>query len=331
MATITVWAESGDIHGNVCSDARLRDEDGSIATADTPRGQAGWQVGIRYDSDFNGLVRKLTTEVVPKHGKIKRLAIHAHGVAGEVYVNGENKTPLSVPTIDQFQALLAQLQHCLTVDAVVIFAGCMAGQGDRGDQLLMEVSRRLPGRQVVAFETIGYAPGGKAQTRKGEGCTEPGMRDTNAISPSGKGGTVQEQREAEWGQVWNNLGAFPWASEFSTHAVVARNGHIIRQREARNEEQRKAAIARIPKKPAHPLPKGQAPLPLMVELTDTEQMVFAVMDGSPKSVDALVAETGLAMVQVEQAVRKLSAKMLIRWARSGEAAGYVNFLNRYVA
>jgi hypothetical protein len=331
MATITVWAETGDIHGNVCADARLRSDDSkTLATSDTPRGQAGWEMGIRYGNDLNGLVRKLM-EITRTQGKIRRLAIHAHGEPGKVYVNGLSQPPLSIETMQQFEAILTLLRPCLTDDAVVVFAGCLAGQGEHGDELLKEVSRRLPGRQVVAFETIGYAPGGKTQTRVGDDCTEPGMRDTDAPGGGGTGGKVQFERETRWGQAWNNLEALPWASEFSTHAVVARGGHIIRQRSDRAAELRAAAFAKVPRKPKQKMPKGQGPLPLMVELTPAEELVFAMIDLSPRSVDALTGATGLHRVQVEQAVRSLSAKMLIRWTGSGEAAGYVNFLNRYVA
>src|SRR5690349_420363 len=95
MDTTTVWAETGDIHGNVCEDARLRGDDGeTVLDHDTPRGQSGWEVGIRYGTNFQALAEKLKTEVVPKRGKIRRLAIHAHGLSGEVYVNGGSQPPL---------------------------------------------------------------------------------------------------------------------------------------------------------------------------------------------------------------------------------------------
>lgn len=331
MATVSVWAETGDIPGNVCRDARLRDDDGeTIALFDSPRGQVGWQVGIRYENNLDLLASRLKNEIVPKHGKIRRLAIHAHGGPGAVFVNGTDNTPLTLDTLAQFRAAIAQIHDSLTPDAVVLFMGCVAAQN--GDGLLMEVSRLLPGRKVVAFTTIGYAPGG-AQMRPGADCSEPGMRVTKLPWSLKKGTKVQQDQEAEWNSMWNHLDLFPWADEYSPTAVIARNGNIIQQSSERPEaiEKREAAFDRIPRKPSKQQPKGQGPLPVMHELTLEEQLVYAVSDMSqPKGIDALTSETGLKRLQVEQAVRSLSGKMLIRWTRRGEEAGYVKFLDRYM-
>jgi hypothetical protein len=336
MKTVSVWAESGDVPGNVCEDARLRQEDGStLANGDTPRGQAGWEVGIRYQSNFHQLATTLALEVAPKQGKVRRLAIHAHGLAGEVYVNGGNRPPLRANTLADFKADLALIRDSLAPDAVVLFVGCLAGQGKEGDQFLMEVSRLLPGRKVAAFETIGYAPAGKLQERKSffTSCTEPGMRVTDEISPSGERALVRERREAAWAQLWDQLNLFPWASETSPHAIVARNGVIIQQRPDRNSaaEKREEAAAAIPRPPLKKPARGQEPLPMMVDLTPEEQLVYAVLDmDHPQSVDWIAWSTGLHQLQVQQAVNGLRKKLLIMWAQRGEAAGYVRLLNRYV-
>jgi hypothetical protein len=346
MKTVSVWAASGDVPMNVCEDARLRKEsDGfksdvkeflgfssPFANGDTPRGQAGWEVGINYTSNFHQLATTLALDVAPKQGKIRRLAIHAHGLPGQVFVNGSNRPPLELNTLEGYKADLALIRDSLAPDAVVLFVGCLAGQGKAGDAFLMEVSRLLPGRKVVAFETIGFAPAGKLQERAGENCTEPGMRDTDA--PDGSHDPlVARQRAAAWAPLWNRLDLLPWASETSPHAVVARNGVIIQQRFDRESaaEKREEAAAAIPRPPLKKPAKGQEPLPMMVELTAEEQLVYAVLDmAQPKTVDMISWATGLHQLQVQQALKGLTRKMLITWVQRGEMGGYVRFLNRYV-
>ena len=103
--------------------------------------------------------------------------------------------------------------------AVILFVGCLAGSGRAGTDLLIALSRVWPNRKVVAFATLGYAPGG-AMSRSGEHCTEPGMRDTTALYPG------EADRDA--GRYWGDLTVWPWATETSPQAKVAMNQTIIR-------------------------------------------------------------------------------------------------------
>lgn len=140
-----------------------------------------------------------------------------------VYVNGQHTQGLDKNTA--YTTYLSDLQAIglLTPDnpnspAVIMFMGCIACMGQAGTGLLIALSRIWSHRKVVAYATLGYAPGGEMK-RRGESCTEPGMRDTTTSFPGAA------DRDA--GRYWRELNSWPWASESSTHAKVALDGQII--------------------------------------------------------------------------------------------------------
>jgi hypothetical protein len=348
--TITVWAENGDIHGKVCPDARLREEDGQTVTNwDSPRGQAGWEVGIRY-TNLEQLASQLK-ELTKGGKKIRRLAIHAHALPGKVFVDGDNQEPLQpgiLQNLGKYQASLGQIRDCLSDDAVVIFMGCEAAQEAEGDLFLSGVSRALPGRKVVGIETIGYASGEKYQTRVGDSCTEPGMRDTDAMSPGRSlGDDIVAQREGKWAPLWNDLQRLPWASEYSLHAVVARNGAIIQQRPDRPVAKNKREEIKEQTSPSETeqwqkmnllgkrlmMQKSMRPPigpPAPVELTREELLVYAILPSgptdTPMDMDSIASETGLSLDRARAGVRDLVRKMGAIFTKRGETPGYVKFM-----
>jgi hypothetical protein len=237
---VTVWTSSRDVPGIVCEDARLTDrsrrswpwQDRPITTVDQIYGQAGWDVGVNF-LDIGDLLTKLTTLMLPayvagasrriRRGEIRRLAIHAHGVSGTIFINGQRAaTSLSASTVGSLHTELHGIGLMTPDDAqnpaVILFPGCLAGQGADGTALLIALSRVWPNRRVVAFATLGYAPGGD-MSRTGAHCTEPGMRDTTALFPG------EADRNA--GRYWGNLRDWPWASETSPRAKVAINERLI--------------------------------------------------------------------------------------------------------
>jgi len=236
--SLAVWACARDVPIYVCSDARLTDRSRiniisrSVTGTDQDHGQANWQVGINF-VDLADLVAQLRSFQVPEHvsgggrqvrrGQITRLAINAHGNWGEVFINGQTHTPTL--TADSLRALHEQLHQIglMTPNsrdnpAVILLVGCVAGTGEPGNRLLRGLSRLWPNRKVVGFTTIGFSHGGE-MSRSGDGCTEPGMRDTHATSPG------EADRSA--GRYWTDRRAWPWASETSPHAKVALNDRII--------------------------------------------------------------------------------------------------------
>lgn len=238
--SVNVWANSRDVPGYVCSDARLTERseihipfmDRPLAVGDRLYGQAGWQIGVNF-RDLADLARQLKTLPLPsylpgggrpiRHGEIQRLAIHAHGAAGTIFINGQDDArTLTAQTVNANHAHLHEI-GLMTPDspsnpAVILFVGCLAGGTRSGTELLIALSRVWPNRKVVAFATLGYAPGGR-MLRSGQGCSEPGMRDTNALYPG--------EADANVGRYWEDLASWPWASESSARAKVALNGAII--------------------------------------------------------------------------------------------------------
>jgi hypothetical protein len=108
-------------------------------------------------------------------GQIERLAINAHGLTGgQVFVNGKNEKPLSLKTIQEFQADLEAIGRAIDESGIVLFMGCIAGMFREGSQFIIELSKLWPGRRVAAFQVIGFAQGGPI-SRSGAKCTEPGM------------------------------------------------------------------------------------------------------------------------------------------------------------
>jgi hypothetical protein len=235
---LAIWANAPDVPGAVCADARLRGRNGGPAyPAGETYGQGGWDMGIQFSS-LADLARKLFGSPVntPSHlcgnwvrdcapirrGQVTRLAINAHGLAGQVFVNGRSGPALTSESVSASHGDLHNIGLSTSESAVILLMGCLAGQGAEGTRLLQALSRVWPGRTVVGFATIGYAPGG-AMKRPGDPCTEPGMRDTS--NTSGSLSSAVEDRA--YGGIWNDLGRLPWASEVSPHAKVVQNGAVI--------------------------------------------------------------------------------------------------------
>lgn len=232
--SICVWATQSDVPGKVCKDARLTNKDAwftslfkrKVTSKDQLYGQAGWDIGINFQT-MDDLAGQLESLSLPNgeaiKGKIQRLAINAHGTVGHIFINGVHAEDLSSETIPAFKTKLIRIGLLLpdssADNAVVLFVGCLVAAGQPGKKLLIELSKIWPNRKVVGFISLGYVAGGE-MLRSGEGCTEPGMRDTAEDAPTGA------DRVA--GRYWPDLKTWPWATENSPRATVALNAQIIK-------------------------------------------------------------------------------------------------------
>jgi hypothetical protein len=223
------------------------------------KGQAGWDVGINYQS-LDDLLVKLktdtrrwlnevgdpqpwnpllpTTALSPEPRRlplsatklrtllprIGRLAIHCHGGPGIAYINGTGagKARIDQTNVASFTRKLVTLSTMLTADATVLFMSCMTGQGPEGTTFLQDVSALMPGRMVVAFQTNGFAPGSN-QTRAGDFCAEPGMRVTDGMW----GDAIKGLTDSKYMKQWSDLNALPWAWEGARFAKAARGGKLL--------------------------------------------------------------------------------------------------------
>lgn len=233
---VAVWANGPETHGVVCTDARLTDRAGSsvfsrdLSSTDQDYGQTGWDIGLNFSS-LKDLAARLTGLLRPKwvsgvgtrieRGEVRRLAIHTHGVSGQVFVNGREAPPLTAsatPMHGDLHSIGLMTPDDAANPAVILFVGCLAGQGRAGTELLSALSRVWPNRKVVGYASLGYAPGGR-MLRSNDGCVEPGMRDTEKTH-------VGEADDAA-GKLWSDRNIWPWASESSPRAKVAMNGAVI--------------------------------------------------------------------------------------------------------
>lgn len=128
---------------------------------------------------------------------------------------------LEVATLPKYSAQFTDLDKLLHPSGVLFFMCCMTGQLAAGTRFLTEVSKLLPGRQVMAIATIGFS-GGSGQIRQGKNCDEPGMRDSAEISPVPP--NLEFQR---FGKIWADMTALPWASSASPHTKIAKDGAIV--------------------------------------------------------------------------------------------------------
>jgi Domain of unknown function (DUF4347) len=233
-----VWACCRDVPTTVCRDARLnRDLHWDPGTQGRELyGVSGYHWGINF-VNFRDLIQQLAINETPSHvcgnwirdcprvgnGQITRLAINAHGIPGEFLINSDNSRPgLRADNLVRFQCQLNTLNLLLAPSATVLLMGCLCGQGPSGTELLTALSATyLRGRIIVGFSTVGVAMGGQ-MLRQGQQCAEPGMRDSNEVA-----GSIRPT-DRDYGPLWGNLGALPWASETSPHAKVALNGAILR-------------------------------------------------------------------------------------------------------
>lgn len=237
--SVNVWANGPGTPGYACSDARLTNrkvttwpwQDRAVLTEDREYGQSGWDIGLNYKGlgDLTAQIGQIKRPdwvdgkgSTIKQGEIRRLAIHAHGNAGMLHVNGEGGPSLTAKSIGSMQSELSRIGLMTVSDAVnpavILLVGCVAAQGKEGNALLAGLSQLWPNRKVVGFWTLGYVAGGEMK-RSGEDCTEAGMRDTSALY-AGAANDVA-------GRYWKDLKEWPWASETSPHAKVAFNGAVV--------------------------------------------------------------------------------------------------------
>jgi len=241
--SVNVWANGPGTPGYACVDARLTKrgdwswpwQDRPVTTQDQDYGQAGWDIGLNYKG-LGDLSAQLTTlkrqDWTPgkgssiQQGEVRRLAIHAHGNAGMLHVNGQGGPSLTAKRIPSMQADLSRIGLMTVNDAaapaVILQVGCVAAQGKEGTALLTELSRLWPNRKVVGFWTLGYVAGGEMK-RRGADCTEAGMRDTTAL--------FSGQANDHAGEYWHDLKTWPWASESSPQSKVAFNGALVSGRD----------------------------------------------------------------------------------------------------
>lgn len=238
--TKNVWVT---ILAGPCEDARLRERGKesdswgrtpTILSTDQSYGQAGWDIAIVYGTGaFNSLPRLISERMQNSKSLIKKLGVNAHGLEGEVGVNGTSGGDGSSGSLyvepamrfDNTRSMFGKffdfLNNVMVEEGSLTFHSCLAGHDERGDKLLKRISLEIPPRKVVGFTSLGYFSH-KKQIRGSEGCTEVGIRDTDRSSTSPQGDYVYHKDG-----LFEDLTKLPWQSENSPHAKVAQRGEIV--------------------------------------------------------------------------------------------------------
>lgn len=167
---VTVWAPRvfnwrEDLHNEV---GELDEE--------TQR-RTGWTHHLYFNA-LSDLMAKMRRAGL--RNKVDILGIVAHGNAGGLVQLDRN---LTIDTISSFDSELELLRRYLKRTAVLTFYSCIAAAGVEGTNLLLELSRRLPGRWIVGFTVFGIvsdsfpnAPGTMGyNTRRGDVTTSLGQ------------------------------------------------------------------------------------------------------------------------------------------------------------
>lgn len=260
MRELNVWAYNTDF-GTLCRWGQLDQATGLAYPKGNQQGQAGWDVTIPFDS-LKDLAARLSKGVpMPKQycgnylydcaeiarGEIVRLAIMAHGNQGGVWLpNGKSREALKPDTVAGYHADLHTIGLYTQESATILLTGCLSAQGEPGARLLGVLSGIWPGRKVVGFTTVGYRHPGMMK-RRGEACELPGMRDTDATDE------LYADRQL-FDSLWSDLEKMPWSGEQSTHAVVVKDGTVMRcpKGELCGPTVRKSASKAVASPPVHP-------------------------------------------------------------------------------
>jgi hypothetical protein len=238
MRSINVWAFHTDF-GTLCRDARLDTTTGLSYPEGDQQGQADWHVAVPFGR-LDELAKKFTGGIsMPSHfcgnlfqdcdpiqrGEVVRLAIMAHGNKGAIVaVNGKADPEVLYPdNVDSFHSSLHTIGLFTREKSTILFASCLAGQGDAGTRLLVALSKIWPARWVVGFSTVGYREPGMMK-RRGEPCELPGVRDTDATDEL----YVDSRQKLRFAKQWNDFKKMPWTSEGSINAKVVRDGIVGR-------------------------------------------------------------------------------------------------------
>ncbi len=239
---LRVWASCRNVPLTVCEDARLR---GGSEWKDATYGQAGWDWGINF-GNFQALITQLQgprprqtcgnwiMDCDPLgNGELLELAINCHGDPGVVDIDGggtrllstgpQTKPLMNVARLPAYQAQFNVLNGLLAPSGILFFMCCITGAYAAGSAFLIEVSKLLPGRQVIAISRIGYSNGGAQARHDGSQSDEPGMRDTDFDNPA----QTEQQEDNRYTLTWGDLSVLPWASPTSPHVKIALNGVII--------------------------------------------------------------------------------------------------------
>ena len=161
-----------------------------------------WNHALNF-IDMNGLIDELSQRRLTS---IHRIGIVTHGDSNGVVQFPPDITHLNIRSDRNIRSLIQRFGTLLSPTASIIIYGCLAGRGQEGNTLLIEISNLLPGRTIIGFTTV------------------------SAVGPSGNAGDIRDTGLTAYsgGLSVSSISRLPLQNEQSDSAKWARNGAIVR-------------------------------------------------------------------------------------------------------
>ena len=179
---------------------------------------------VFYAASLENILQQLKQRGL--RGKVGQLSILAHGDSSgtvQIQLNNSSSDMLTLNTLQKYKSStipeLKKLRWFLTPSAVVVFYSCVAGQGKKGGQFLMELSKHLPRRLIVGFTTYLWMGVPNMEYLAGE------VKDTNNLSQIRVKGEPKDY-----------VGK-PNIDINSEHAKWVRNGQLIKRSILRDRDE----------------------------------------------------------------------------------------------
>ena len=260
MRAINVWAWQEQLTNAgplqrvpICSDASQSTR--RMGPAGRWVREAGWHLAVPF-SDLADLAAKLRETELPEYirgdqrrlqrGEVQKLAIDTHGMDGFFYPEGLPGVAVGAAQLNDLGTALrdiglmtASQEHSALVPnppwmqqttvqaSTIILMGCNTGAGERGTELLRQLSFRWPNRRVVGFSTTVVIPNLQQvqDPVSGEACVPPFSLD------SGQHGMRRAESDAWIAEFSStprtNPQLMPLADATAENAKIARDGRII--------------------------------------------------------------------------------------------------------
>lgn len=161
---------------------------------------SGWSHSFKFGS-LSDLAQQMIRARPALPGQVTKLAIVAHGdKQGEVKLD----RPLNPESATSFRQDFEQLDAFLGPYARLIFFSCIAGQDERGSQLLNIISGKfLPRRHIIGFEVFGGVGPGGAPMLAGNISAVDRPGDAGSEIAAGPGSSSTILTEYSWYSKWS--------------------------------------------------------------------------------------------------------------------------------
>jgi hypothetical protein len=176
----------------------------------------GWSHFFKFHN-VSELFQPMDVTEPPLTGAVTKLALVAHGDLPGIVKLGPDLTP---DTTKDFKSIFDKLNKFLAPHGRLIFYSCIAGAGDNGTRLLIDLSGSyFPNRHVIGFEVFGrIAPEGYPnQVGVMEASESPERKFTDSVE-TGPHNTFLN--EYAWQAKWAFQGRIIKKSKFDQGATV---------------------------------------------------------------------------------------------------------------